>query len=79
LNLNSRRWAAFLYFADFLRVPNSGAMWRPFLLGGLRTRLIDGPIGPRSARTMLDRDVKEPFIGFAAIVLFAAAIVYLRQ
>jgi len=28
---------------------------------------------------MLDRDVKEPFIGFAAIVLFAAAIVYLRQ
>jgi len=28
---------------------------------------------------MLDRDVKELLIGFAAIVIFAVAIVYLRQ
>jgi len=28
---------------------------------------------------MLDRDVKELLIGFAAIAIFAVAIVYLRQ
>jgi hypothetical protein len=30
-------------------------------------------------QTMLDRDVRELLIGFAAIILFAVAIVYLRQ
>jgi hypothetical protein len=28
---------------------------------------------------MIDRDVKELFIGFAAIAIFAIAIVYFRQ
>jgi hypothetical protein len=30
-------------------------------------------------RDMIDRDVKELFIGFAAIPIFAVAIVYFRQ
>jgi hypothetical protein len=42
-----------------------------------------GTLGPTielgGVPTMLDRDVKELLIGFTAIVIFAVAIVYLRQ
>jgi hypothetical protein len=37
------------------------------------------PSNSARAPTMIDRDVKELFIGFAAIVILAVAIVYLRQ
>ena len=33
----------------------------------------------RRGPDMIDRDVKELFIGFAAIAIFAIAIVYFRQ
>jgi hypothetical protein len=50
-----------------------------FFLEVLAISLANPCAHAREVHTMFDRDVKEILIGFAAIVIIAVAIVYLRQ